>query len=58
MLPVDDDLARLIAEGADETRLLVEQRQKGFARLIDDGFEKAAQGVTSVREVLGAVTVW
>ena len=58
MLPVDDDLARLIAEGADETRLLVEQRQKGFARLIDDGFEKAMQGVTSVREVLGAVAVW
>ena len=58
MLPVDDDLARLIADGADETRLLLEQRHKGFARLIDDGFEKAMQGVTSVREVLGAVTVW
>ena len=58
MLPVDDDLARLIADGADETRLLLEQRHKGFARLIDDGFEKATQGVTSIREVLGAVTVW
>jgi type IV pilus assembly protein PilB len=58
MLPIDDDLARLIAQGADETELIRVQRDKQRPRLVDDGFAKITQGVTSVREVLGAVTAW
>jgi type II secretory ATPase GspE/PulE/Tfp pilus assembly ATPase PilB-like protein len=58
MLPIDDDMARLIAQGADENELLHVQRAKARPRLVDDGFEKISQGTTSVREVLGAVTAW
>lgn len=58
LLPIDDDLGRLIAEGGEEGELMRMQREKQESRLVDDGFDKILRGSTSVREVLNAVTAW
>ena len=58
MLPCDESLSRLIAEGADEGVIIREARQRHIPRLIDDALEKICCGHVTVREVLSAVTVW
>ncbi len=58
MLPLDEDWARRIVAGAEESELLERMRQQHLATLIDDGAEKALTGLTSVSEVLGAAAVW
>jgi type IV pilus assembly protein PilB len=58
MIPFDDDWSRRIAQGADETAILTRLREEKIASLVDDGFEKVQQGMTSVKDVLGAVTAW
>lgn len=58
MLPVDESLSRMIADGADEGALVAELRRRGVPRLVDDALQKAADGVATVDEVLMAVTLW
>jgi general secretion pathway protein E len=58
LVPLDEDWARAIARGAEETELLGFLRERRVATLLDDGFAKAVSGVTAVREVLGAVSAW
>ena len=58
LLPVDEEFARAIVDGAEEAQLIGLARNKGISRLADDGFEKLTAGATTVREMLSAVTVW
>jgi type IV pilus assembly protein PilB len=58
MLPTDEALARLIADGADEGRVMAEIRQRNVQRLVDDALAKALEGKAAVTELLAAVTVW
>jgi len=58
LLPFDESLARLVAEGAGEGEIVREARQRGIPRLVDDALEKLRCGETTVKEVLEAVTVW
>jgi len=58
MLPVDEPLSRRIADGDDEQALVAELRRRNVPRLVDDAMTKLRDGVTTVQEVLTAVTVW
>jgi general secretion pathway protein E len=58
MIPFDDEWCRFIAEGADETRILQRLREEHAVTLVDDGFDKVRLGLTSVKDVFGAVTTW
>jgi type II secretory ATPase GspE/PulE/Tfp pilus assembly ATPase PilB-like protein len=58
MLAVDEELAREIAAGAEEPRIIEWTRARKAARLIDDVMEKLVAGQTTVGEALAAVTVW
>lgn len=58
LLPIDDEFARRIANGAEEAELVAMMRARQIATLCDDGYEKLTQGLTSVREVMNAVVAW
>ncbi len=52
----DRDLYTLVSKGATEADLIATLRGKGFHSLIQDGAAKVLSGLTTVQEVLGAVT--
>jgi len=54
-LPNNPELARMIADGADERQLFEHVRSNGFARLADDAAEKLLDHRTSLAEVLRTV---
>ncbi|MEM9643481.1 MAG: GspE/PulE family protein [Planctomycetota bacterium] len=54
----DEDVAKLITEGASEEGLLANARQRKRSLLMDDAIEKMLTGVTTYQEVLEAVVVW
>ncbi len=58
MLSIDSERSRLIAEGIDENELCKRMQSEHFFSLVDDGFEKLCLGLTSLREVMSAVTQW
>ncbi len=58
MLPVDEDLSRHIAAGANEGQIVAEVRRRQIPRLVDDGLAKLRAGEATVQEVLAAVTIW
>jgi type II secretory ATPase GspE/PulE/Tfp pilus assembly ATPase PilB-like protein len=58
LLPVDEDLARAIAQGAEESEIIGHARQRKVPRLVDDALEKVITGQTSLREALSAVALW
>jgi len=51
-LPVDEAIARLILQGADAPTIEAVARAQGHRGLTADGFAKAAQGLTTVEDVL------
>lgn len=55
VVEVGQKISSLIDSGADETVLLKELQQLGFASLVDDAIEKLRAGVTSVSEVIASV---
>jgi type IV pilus assembly protein PilB len=56
LLSVDEPLGRQIAEGAHETALVASGA--GAPTLLDDALAKLAAGLTTIDEVLAAVTLW
>lgn len=58
LLPVDEDLARAIARGAEEPEIIAYAREHKVPRLVDDALEKLTGGLTTVKEALSAVSVW
>jgi general secretion pathway protein E len=58
MLACDEAMARRVAEGCEEGEIVAMMRQRNARTLLGDAAEKCFSGVTSVEEVLAAVTVW
>jgi type IV pilus assembly protein PilB len=58
LLPVDEELSRAIAQGADEAEIVTYARRQKIPRLVDDALEKVNNGSTSVKEAMSAVAVW
>ena len=52
LLPVDDDIRRLILDHADSGRIHKAARSAGMQTMYEDGCLKAMQGLTNVEEVL------
>jgi type II secretory ATPase GspE/PulE/Tfp pilus assembly ATPase PilB-like protein len=50
------EIANLIAQGANETRIVDESRRLGVKTLLDDGILKVLDGTTTVAELAAAVT--
>lgn len=55
LVEVNQKIAGAIDKGADETELLQELKQSGFANLVDDAVEKLLTGETSAAEVVASV---
>jgi type IV pilus assembly protein PilB len=52
VLDIDTDIEKLIVESASTETIERKAREKGMAKMIEDGFMKAVQGITSIEEVL------
>ncbi|HCP08315.1 MAG TPA: hypothetical protein DIT25_00740 [Candidatus Moranbacteria bacterium] len=52
VLEVDDNMAKLISQKASTGEIEERSKEKGMLSMIEDGFVKAMQGVTSIEEVL------
>ena len=52
LLPVDEDVRRLVTSGSDSVRIRETGMQAGMRTLYMDGIEKVKQGVTTLDEVL------
>ncbi|MEX0611287.1 MAG: ATPase, T2SS/T4P/T4SS family [Pirellulales bacterium] len=57
LLPIDEDLARLIVEGANEGAIMRRARERKIPGLRDDAATKLLTGVTSLDEII-AVSAW
>lgn len=57
LLPIDDDLSRLVVEGADEGALIRRARERKIPSLRDDAAEKLLAGRTSYEELV-IVSAW
>ena len=58
MLPLDSDWSARVARKSEEAELIARMREQGIASLLDDGVEKMLAGITSLREVMTAVSMW
>ena len=55
VLPVTETIKELIVKEADSDRIQEQARKEGMRTMIEDGFIKAAQGITSIEEVLRVI---
>jgi len=58
MIPVDEQWARRIAQGSEKAELMEMMRAQNMKTLVEDAGGKALTGITSVSEVLKAVSAW
>jgi general secretion pathway protein E len=56
VLTVDDSMQEEIRAGASSARLAELARRNGMTTMLEDGFDKAAAGLTSIEEVLETAT--
>jgi len=52
VLEVDDDMKKLISQKSPAEEIEKAAKEKGMLTMVEDGFDKAAQGMTSVEEIL------
>jgi len=52
VLEVDDDMKKMISQKAPAEEIEKAAKAKGMLTMVEDGFAKAAQGMTSVEEIL------
>lgn len=55
VLPVTETIKELIVKRATSYRVHEQARKEGMKTMVEDGFIKAAQGITSIEEVLRAI---
>jgi type II secretory ATPase GspE/PulE/Tfp pilus assembly ATPase PilB-like protein len=54
-LPVSETIKELIVKKADAGQIEAQARSEGMRTMIEDGFIKSAQGITSIEEVLRVI---
>ncbi len=52
VLDVDDDIQKMISQRMTAEEIEKRAKEKGMSTMVEDGFLKAAQGITSVEEIL------
>jgi type IV pilus assembly protein PilB len=55
VMPVTETIKELIIQGTDSDKIQEQAQREGMMTMIEDGFIKAAQGITSVEEVLRVI---
>jgi type IV pilus assembly protein PilB len=55
VLPVSETIKELIVKKADAGQIEAQARSEGMRTMIEDGFIKSAQGITSIEEVLRVI---
>ncbi len=55
VLPVTETIKELIVKKATSDQIMVQAQKEGMRTMIEDGFVKAAQGITSIEEVLRVI---
>ena len=55
VMPVTETIKELIVQGTDSGKIQEQAQKQGMMTMIEDGFIKAAQGITSVEEVLRVI---
>lgn len=56
ILPVNETIKELIVKEATANQIQSQAQKEGMRTMIEDGFVKAAQGITSIEEVLRVIT--
>jgi type IV pilus assembly protein PilB len=56
VLPVTETIKGLIVQRADVDAIQEQAQKEGMRTMVEDGFVKAAQGITSIEEVLRVIT--
>lgn len=56
VLPVTETIKELIIKSVDSDQIQAQAQREGMRTMVEDGFVKAAQGITSIEEVLRVVT--
>jgi type IV pilus assembly protein PilB len=54
-LPVTESIKELIVKGATSDQIQAQAQKEGMKTMVEDGFLKAAQGITSIEEVLRVI---
>lgn len=52
VLEIDEDIEKLITQATSTETIEYKAREKGMATMVEDGFIKAVQGITSIEEIL------
>ena len=52
VLEADDDMKKMISQKASSEEIEKVAKEKGMLTMVEDGFSKAAQGLTSIEEIL------
>jgi len=55
VLPVTETIKELIVKKATSDQIMAQAQKEGMRTMIEDGFVKAAQGITSIEEVLRVI---
>ncbi len=55
VLPVTEAIKELIVKEATSDRIQIQAKKEGMRTILEDGFIKAAQGITSIEEVLRVI---
>ena len=55
VLPVTETIKELIVKQATSDQIQEQAQKEGMITMIEDGFIKAAQGITSIEEVLRVI---
>jgi type IV pilus assembly protein PilB len=56
VLPITETIKQLIVQNATSDQLQQQAEKEGMRTMVDDGFIKAAQGLTTIEEVLRVIT--
>jgi type II secretory ATPase GspE/PulE/Tfp pilus assembly ATPase PilB-like protein len=55
VLPITESIKELIIKGATSSQIQEQAQKEGMRTMVEDGFVKAAQGITSIEEVLRVI---
>ena len=56
MLPVTETIKNLIIQRSSSDAIQEQAQKEGMVTMVEDGFVKAVQGITSIEEVLRVIT--
>jgi type IV pilus assembly protein PilB len=56
VLPVTESIKEFIVKQATSSQILAQAQREGMRTMVEDGFVKAAQGITSIEEILRVIT--